>query len=42
MLDAQTLSDHDLFAAYEPTDGAAANYEADALLAEIRRRNLDK
>lgn len=34
------LPDHDLVRAYERTDGEPGNPEADALLAEIERRNL--
>ena len=42
MIDPSTLSDHDLLAAYEGTDGVPGNPEADALLTEIQRRNLDE
>ena len=41
MTDPQTLSDEDLLAAYEATTAEPGNAEADALLAEIERRNLD-
>jgi hypothetical protein len=35
------FSDRDLLAAYQRTDGAPGNQEADALVAEIERRELD-
>jgi hypothetical protein len=35
------LSDADLLAAYQRTDGEPGNPEADALAAEIKRRNLN-
>lgn len=37
----RAFSDADLFAAYQRTDGEPGNPEADALLAEIKRRELD-
>ena len=39
--DPSTLSDADLIAAYQRTDGEPGNPVADALLEEIRARNLD-
>lgn len=39
--DASQLSDAELVAAYQRTDGEPGNPEADALLAEIERRGLD-
>jgi hypothetical protein len=36
-----SLSDRDLVAAYQRTTGEPGDAEADALLAEIERRNLD-
>ncbi len=39
MTDPATLTDKDLLAAFQRTDGESA--EAEALLAEIERRNLD-
>ncbi|WP_269430560.1 hypothetical protein [Sphingomonas sp. Ag1] len=39
--DPSTLSDKDLLAAYQRTTGEPGDPEADALLAEIERRNLD-
>ncbi|WP_269450413.1 hypothetical protein [Sphingomonas sp. CCH5-D11] len=36
-----SLSDRDLVAAYQRTTGEPGDAEADALLAEIARRNLD-
>lgn len=41
MTDHTTLSDEDLLAAYEQTSGAPGDEDADALLAEIKRRGLD-
>jgi hypothetical protein len=41
MIDPRELSDRDLLAAYQRTNGEPGNAEADALLAEIERRNLD-
>ena len=38
----KAMPDADLLAAYERTNGEPGNPEADALLAEIRRRNLDE
>jgi hypothetical protein len=35
------MNDADLIAAYQRTDGEPGNPEADALLAEIERRQLD-
>ncbi|MDP1026416.1 hypothetical protein Q5H91_04260 [Sphingomonas sp. KR1UV-12] len=37
----RALSDEQLLEAYERTTGAACDAEADALLEEIRRRELD-
>ncbi|NYD88734.1 hypothetical protein [Sphingomonas melonis] len=37
----RALNDDALLAAYQATDGEPSNLEAAALLAEIRRRNLD-
>jgi hypothetical protein len=37
----EDLSDADLLAAYQRTNGEPGNAEADALLAEIERRGLD-
>lgn len=37
----KVMSDADLCAAYGRTDGEPGNREADALLDEIQRRNLD-
>lgn len=39
--DPQALSDEALLAAYQDTSGEPGDPEADALLAEIERRNLD-
>lgn len=39
--DPQTLSDEALLRAYQATTGEPGDPEADALLAEIERRNLD-
>ena len=36
-----TLSDPELLAAFQRTDGEAGNPEADALIGEIERRGLD-
>jgi hypothetical protein len=41
MTDPRELSDVDLVAAYQRTDGEPGNAEADAMAAEIQRRNLD-
>jgi hypothetical protein len=41
MIDPRELSDADLVAQYQRTNGEPGNAEADALLAEIERRNLD-
>ena len=38
---AAAMSDKDLQAAYQRTDGEVGNPEADALAAEIERRELD-
>jgi hypothetical protein len=35
------MTDQDLLAAYQRTNGEPGSAEADALLAEIERRNLD-
>lgn len=35
------MTDADLLAAYQRTDGESGNAEADALAAEIERRGLD-
>jgi hypothetical protein len=35
------MTDSELLAAYQRTNGEPGNVEADALLAEIERRNLD-
>jgi len=40
-LDPSTLSDRDLTARYEMTDGDPEDPEAEALLSEIKRRGLD-
>ena len=37
----EDLSDVELFEAYERTNGEPGNPEVEALLAEIKRRNLD-
>jgi hypothetical protein len=37
----RAMDDRDLRVAYERTDGEPGNPEADALLAEIKRRGLD-
>ena len=37
----RAMSDADLFAAYQRTSGEPGDVSADALLAEIERRNLD-
>ena len=41
MIAPRELSDADLVAAYQRTDGEPGNAEADALAAEIERRGLD-
>lgn len=41
MDDLQALSDRDLIARYQRTDGEPGDPEADALAAEIERRGLD-
>lgn len=38
----RTTSDGALFAAYDETDGAIGNLEAEALIGEIKRRGLDQ
>lgn len=39
--DIESLTDRDLLAAYQRTNGEPGDAEADALLAEIQRRELD-
>jgi len=39
--DPSTMTDAELIAAYQRTNGEPGNQEADALIAEIERRNLD-
>lgn len=41
MNDPQSLSDADLIAAYQRTDGEPGDPDADALVIEIQRRGLD-
>jgi hypothetical protein len=41
MTDPKDLSDSDLLAAYQRTTGEPGDADADTLLAEIERRNLD-
>jgi hypothetical protein len=41
MTDPATLTDKQLVAAFQQTDGEPGNPEADALAAELERRELD-
>jgi hypothetical protein len=41
MINPADMTDEQLLAAYQRTDGVPGNAKADALLSELERRNLD-